>query len=202
MFSVLYGYGPLLEEFESNTETDTIIFVTVVSVFEVYYFTRFIFTQLIICSLMTKLKQKALFCREIPSTCIGEITDAAREILATYDSVHSGFGCYFFFYLTLFQFLWLFSIFVAISSAIPGLFDSHTISTIAGFCTLFIASGLQVSGYVNCIDSGHKSLGGLASVLRRMIPDIRHGNDRRKINAIVQVFSTESLYIVFTFIIF
>ena len=187
MFSVLYGYGPLLEEFESNTETDTIIFVTVVSVFEVYYFTRFIFTELIICSLMTKLKQKALFCREIPSTCIGEITDSAKEILATYDSVHSGFGCYFFFYLTLFQFLWLFSIFVAFSSVVPGVFDSHSISTIAGFFIFSLASGLQVSGLVNCIDSGHKSLGDLASVLRRIIPDIRHGNERRKIKTIVQV---------------
>ena len=151
---------------------------------------------------MTKLKQKSFLCQEIPSTRIDKIADSAREILATYESVHSGFGCYFLFSLSQFQFLWLFSIFVAISSAIPGLFDSHTISTIAGFCTLFIASGLQVSGYVNCIDSGHKSLGDLASVLRRMIPDIRHGNDRRKINAIVQVLSTESLYIVFTFIIF
>ena len=150
---------------------------------------------------MTKLKQKSFLCQEIPSTRIDEITDSAREILATYESVHSGFGFYFLFSLSQFQFLWLFSIFV-VSSAIPGLFDSHTISTIAGFCTLSIASGLQVSGYVNCIDSGHKSLGDLASVLRRMIPDIRHGNDRRKINAIVQVFSTESLYIVFTFIIF
>ena len=187
MFSVLYGYGPLLEEFESNTETDTIIFVAVVSVFEVYYFTRFIFTQLIICSLMTKLKQKALFCREIPSTCIGEITDAAREILATYDSVHSGFGCYFSLLLSHFQLIWLFSMFFSISFAIPGLFDSHTISIIAGFCIFSPATGLQVSGFVNCIYSGHKSLGDLAIVLRRMIPDIEHGKDRRKIKVIVQV---------------
>ena len=136
---------------------------------------------------MTKLKQKALFCREIPSTCIGEITDSAREILATYDSVHSGFGCYFFFSLTLFQFLWLFSIFVAFSSVVPGVFDSHSISTIAGFFIFSLASGLQVLGFVNCIDSGHKSLGDLASVLRRIIPDIRHGNERRKIKAIIQV---------------
>ena len=136
---------------------------------------------------MTKLKQKALLCQEIPSTRTDEITDSAREILATYDSVHSGFGCFLLFSISEFQFLWLFSIFVAISSAIPGLFDSHTISTIAGFCTLFIASGLQVSGYVNCIDSGHKSLGDLASVLRRRIPNFRHGNERRKIKAIVQV---------------
>ena len=148
---------------------------------------------------MTKLKQKALLCQEIPSTRTDEITDSAREILATYDSVHSGFGCFLLFSISEFQFLWLFSIFVSISFAIPGIFDSHTISTIAGFCTLFFASGLQVLGYVNCIDSGYKSLGDLANVLRRMIPDIDHSKDRRKIDATVQVFSfPQSLYIVFT----
>ena len=136
---------------------------------------------------MTKLKQKSFLCQEIPSTRIDEITDSAREILATYDSVHSGFGYYFFVLLSQFQFVWLFSIFVSISSAIPGIFDSHTISTIAGWCIFTFASGLQASGFVNCIDSGHKSLGDLASVLRRIIPDIRHGNERRKIKAIVQV---------------
>ena len=139
---------------------------------------------------MTKLKQKALLCQEIPSTRTDEITDSAREILATYDSVHSGFGCFLLFSISEFQFLWLFSIFVSISFAIPGIFDSHTISTIAGFCTLFFASGLQVLGYVNCIDSGYKSLGDLANVLRRMIPDIDHSKDRRKIDAVVQVFSS------------
>ena len=137
---------------------------------------------------MTKLKQKALLCQEIPPTRIDEITNSAREILTTYDSVHSGFGCFLLFSISEFQFLWLFSIFVSISFAIPGLFDSHTISTIAGFCTLFFASGLQVLGYVNCIDSGYKSLGDLANVLRRMIPDIDHSKDRRKIDAVVQVF--------------
>ena len=136
---------------------------------------------------MTKLKQKALLCKDIPSTRIDEITDSAREILATYDSVHSGFGCFLLFSISEFQFLWLFSIFVSISFAIPGLFDSHTISTIAGFCTLLFAAGLQVLGFVNCIDSGYKSLGDLAIVLRRMIPDIEHGKDRRKIKVIVKV---------------
>ena len=117
---------------------------------------------------MTKLKQKALLCQEIPSTRTDEITDSAREILATYDSVHSGFGCFLLFSISEFQFLWLFSIFVAFSSVVPGVFDSHSISTIAGFFIFSLASCLQVSGLVNCIDSGHKSLGDLASVLRRI----------------------------------
>ena len=147
---------------------------------------------------MTKLKQKTLQCQDIPASCTVEIIHSVKDILATYDSVHSGFGCYFLVLLLQFQFMWISSIFVSISFAIPGLFDSHTISTIAGFCTLFFASGLQVLGYVNCIDSGYKSLGDLANVLRRMIPDIDHSKDRRKIDAIVQVFSSpQSLYIVF-----
>ena len=189
--SACYGYGPFLEKLDSNAttppSTNTIIFVIVVSTIALYFWTRFTVTVLVVCSLMTKLKQKALLCQEIPSTCIGEITDSAREILATYDSVHSGFGCFFFFLLSQFQLMWLFSMFVSISFAIPGLFDSHTISIIAGFCIFSPATGLQVSGFVNCIDSGHKSLGDLAIVLRRMIPDIEHGKDRRKIKVIVQV---------------
>ena len=77
--------------------------------------------------------------------------------------------------------------FVSISYVIPAGFDSYTISTIVGWCIFSFASGLQVSGFVNCIDSGYKSLGGLAIVLRRMTPDIEHGKDRRKIKVIVQV---------------
>ena len=110
-----------------------------------------------------------------------------KEILATYDSVHSGFGCYFLFVVSLFQCIWLLSMFVSISYVIPAGFDSYTISTIVGWCIFSFASGLQVSGFVNCIDSGYKSLGGLAIVLRRMIPDIEHGKHRRKIKVIVQV---------------
>ena len=136
---------------------------------------------------MTKLKQKTLQCQDIPASCTVEIIHSVKEILATYDSVHSGFGCYFLFLLSQFQFMWISSIFVSISYAIPGTFNSVTISTIAGFCLFSIASGFQVSGFVNCIDSGYKSLGGLAIVLRRMIPDIEHGKDRRKIKVIVQV---------------
>ena len=164
-----------------------IVFVTVVSMFAVYYFSRCTITDLIICSLMTRLKQKVLQCQEIPLSHIVEITHSAREILATYSSIHSGFGCYFLYSLAYFQFLWLFSIFVSISSAIPGSFDSYTISTIAGFCILSLASGLQVAGFVNCVDSGYKSLGELARLLRRMIPDLKHGKDRRQIDIIVQV---------------
>ena len=188
--SVCYGtYGPFLEEFEGNiaTPTNVIVFVTVVTTFAAYYFARCTITDLVICSLMTRLKQKVLVCQEIPILHIVEITRSAREILATYDSVHSGFGGYFLYSLSHLQFLWLFGIFVSISSAIPGSFDSHTISTIAGFCILSLASGLQVSSFVNCIDSGYKSLGELAKVLRRMIPDIKHAKDRRQIKIIVQV---------------
>ena len=190
--SVCYGYGPFLEELDSNatratSSTNTIIFVTVVSTFAFFFWTRFTLTELVVCSLMTKLKQKTLQCQDIPASCTVEIIHSVKEILATYDSVHSGFGCYFLFLLSQFQFNWFFSMFVSISFAIPGSFDSHTISTIAGFFINSLACGLLVLGFVNCIDSGHKSLGDLASVLRRRIPNIRHGNERRKIKAIVQV---------------
>ena len=136
---------------------------------------------------MTRLKEKVRLCQEIPFSHIVEITHSAREILATYSSIHSGFGCYFLYSLAHFQFFWLFSIFVSISSAIPGAFDLYTISTIIGFCTLSLASALQVAGFVNCIDSGYKSLGELARVLRRMIPDIKNDKDGRQIDVIVQV---------------
>ena len=164
-----------------------IVFVAVVSIFAVYYFSRCTIIDLIICSLMTRLKEKVRLCQEIPFSHIVEIIHSAREILATYSSIHSGFGCYFLYSLAYFQFLWLFSIFVSISSAIPGAFDLYTISTITGFCSLSLASCLQVAGFVNCIDSGYKSLGELARVLRRTIPDIKHARDRRQIDIIVQV---------------